>query len=166
VQIYSLGDFGMGRALHDTTATSIRVDTTGETHNPNTRQTTYKTHHPILVVDDDPDACTILRLFLTAEGFEVVTAQSRLAALSCMREHLPSLIITDYNMPEATGLDLCRDLRSDPRTWAIPIILHTGCDLSHTDETLFDQVFEKPTDLNRLSYAIRRMLAARSTTAH
>jgi CheY-like chemotaxis protein len=156
----------MGRAFHDAVATSTRAGTRGETHNPTTRQTIYPTHAPILIVDDDPDACTILRLFLTAEGFEVVTAQSVLAALSCIRDHLPSLIITDYNMPEVSGLDLCRVVRADPRTWTIPIILHTGCDLSYTDETLYDQIFEKPTDLNRLSYAIRRMLAAHSTTAH
>jgi len=156
----------MGRALHDTIAASARVGTTGEKHTPITRHRISKTHGTILVVDDDPDACTILRLFLTAEGFEVITAQSVSAALSCMRDHLPSLIVTDYNMPEATGLDLCRDVRSHPRTWDIPIILHTGNDLSHTDESLYDQVFEKPTDLNRLSYAVRRMLAAHSTSAH
>jgi CheY-like chemotaxis protein len=156
----------MGRALHDTIVASARVGTTGEKHSPIIRQGISKKHAPILIVDDDPDACTILRLFLTAEGFEVITAQSVPAALSSMQDHLPSLIITDYNMPEATGLDLCRDVRSHPRTWGIPIILHTAKDLSHTDESLYDQVFEKPTDLHRLSYAVRQMLAARATRTH
>ena len=156
----------MGRALHDTIAASAPVGTTGEKHTPIIRKGTSKKHAPILIVDDDPDACTILRLFLTAEGFEVITAQSVPAALSCMRDHLPSLIITDYNMPEATGLDLCRDVRSHPGTWGIPIILHTGKELSHTDELLYDKVFEKPTDLHRLSYAVRQMLAAHPTSAH
>jgi CheY-like chemotaxis protein len=156
----------MGRALHDTIAASGRVGTRGEKHTPISQRVISKTHAPILIVDDDPDACTILRLFLTAEGFEVITAQSVPAALSCIRDHLPSLIITDYNMPEATGLDLCREVRSHPRTWGIPILLHTGNDLSHADESLYDQVFEKPTDLHRLSYAVRRMLAAHSTSTH
>lgn len=156
----------MGRALHDTLVAPARAGTTGEKHTPITRRVSSKTHSPILIVDDDPDACTILRLFLTAEGFDVITAQSVPAALRCMRDHLPSLIITDYNMPEVTGLDLCRDVRSNPRTRGIPIILHTGNDLSQTDESLYDQVFEKPTDLNRLSYTVRRMLAVRSTIAH
>jgi len=125
---------------------------------PDTQHAALKQCAPIFIVDDDPDACAILRLFLTAEGFNVITAQSVVAALSCMRDHLPSLIITDYNMPGATGQDLCRDVRSHPRTRAIPIILHTCCDLSHIDDSLYDQVFEKPTDLNKLSHAIRRLL--------
>lgn len=152
----------MARALEDTTDSSARTGRASEPPNSASRQTTDTMLGPILIVDDDPDACTILRLVLETEGFDVVIAQSVPAALGCIRKCPPSLIITDYAMPGATGLDLCRNVRSDPRTCAIPILLHTGCDLPETGEALYDRAFEKPTDLTRLSRAIRRMLPASS----
>src|SRR5258708_21518092 len=91
----------------------------------------------ILAVDDSPDALTILRLFLSAEGFEVITAGDVGEALLRVREHSPDLIITDYAMPERTGLDLCRQLRSQHQTRHIPIVLHSGAALPLTETPLY-----------------------------
>jgi two-component system phosphate regulon response regulator PhoB len=114
----------------------------------------------ILAVDDSPDALTILRLFLSAEGFDVVTAGGVAEALLHVQEQLPDLIITDYAMPDRSGLDLCQHLRSHRQTRHIPIVLHTGTDLPPTDTPLYDAVCAKPANLAQLARRLRSLLAA------
>jgi CheY-like chemotaxis protein len=114
----------------------------------------------ILAVDDSPDALTILRLFLSAEGFEVVTAGDVTEALLRVQEQLPDLIITDYEMPGKTGLDLCRLLRLQPKTHHIPIVLHTGTDLPLTETAPYDALYAKPANLAQLVHGVRSLLAA------
>jgi CheY-like chemotaxis protein len=114
----------------------------------------------VLVVDDNPDALTILRLFLEGHGFQVITVESVRSAWMRIQGGLPDLIITDYTMPDLTGVDLCRRLRADQRTRNIPIVMHTGTDLPPAADGLYDCLLEKPTDLNRLAQRIRGMLKA------
>ena len=114
----------------------------------------------ILAVDDSPDALTILRLFLTPEGFEVITAGGVAEALQRVQEQLPDLIITDYAMPDRTGLDLCRHLRSHGRTRHIPIVLHTGTDLPPTETPLYNALCAKPANLAQLARRVHSLLAA------
>jgi two-component system phosphate regulon response regulator PhoB len=113
----------------------------------------------ILVVDDSPHVRTILRLFLSAEGFEVITASGVTEALLCVREQRPDLIITDYAMPDRSGLDLCRHLRTHGHTRHIPIVLHTGTDLPHTETALYDAVYAKPASLVQLAQRVHELLA-------
>lgn len=114
--------------------------------------------HRILAVDDSPDALTILRLFLSAQGYEVITAESVSEAQIRVHEHFPDLVITDYLMPEMTGLDLCQRLRSHHDTRHIPIVLHTGTDLPPGATPLYDALCTKPADLAVLARIIRSLL--------
>src|SRR5581483_8950501 len=111
----------------------------------------------ILVVDDSPDALTLLRLFLSAEGFEVITARGGAEALQLVPRQLPDLVITDYEMPEATGLDLCPHLRSHRETHHIPILLHTGSDLYPPQTALYDAIFAKPASPAQLVHKVRSL---------
>jgi two-component system phosphate regulon response regulator PhoB len=113
----------------------------------------------ILAVDDSPDALTILRLFLSAQGFEVTTASGVAEALIRVQERLPDLIISDYAMPDRTGLDLCRSLRSHRQTRHIPIVLHTGTDLPPNQTPLYDALCAKPASLAQLARTVRSLLA-------
>jgi two-component system phosphate regulon response regulator PhoB len=113
----------------------------------------------ILVVDDSPHARTILQLFLSAEGFEVTTASGVEEALLCVQEHGPDLIITDYAMPERSGLDLCRHLRTHGHTRHIPIVLHTCTDLPHSETALYDAVSARPASLAQLAQRVHELLA-------
>ncbi len=113
----------------------------------------------ILTVDDDPDALTLLRLLLRSEGFEVLAATSGPAALQCMRQRMPDLIITDFTMPGMTGRELCRHLRESSETRGIPIVVHTAESVPLTDP-LYDRAFRKPTDFNALLSTVHRLLAA------
>lgn len=114
----------------------------------------------ILCVDDEPDALTILRLFLSAHGFEVIVASSVTEALRFVESRRPDLVITDYAMPGMSGLDLCRALRDSIETHTIPIILHSGVDLKTDHADLFDRFLLKPAELDLLGREIRSLLPA------
>ena len=80
----------------------------------------------ILVVDDEPDAVELIRFNLSAAGFEVVTAEDGEEALKRARATAPDLILLDIMLPEVDGLEVCKILRRDPATSAIPIIMLTA----------------------------------------
>lgn len=110
----------------------------------------------ILVADDDRDTLTILRLFLESQNFEVMLADNGAAAWRMVQEHLPDLIVTDYQMPEMSGMELSRFVRSTARTCHIPILVHSAYDAPvMSDVSLYDDWFDKPTDLSSLSETIR-----------
>jgi CheY-like chemotaxis protein len=65
-------------------------------------------------------------------------------------------------MPEASGLDLCRHIRSDRRIIQFPIIMHTASAIGPTNRLVFDQLISKPVDLQQLSSAIEKLLLVHS----
>lgn len=78
----------------------------------------------ILVVEDDPSILTGLVDLLEGEGFAVASARDGKAALAAYRGNKPSLILLDIMIPEKSGLDVCREIRSsDPLT---PILMLTA----------------------------------------
>ncbi len=80
----------------------------------------------ILVVDDEPEAVELIEFNLKQAGFEVVTAADGAEALKKARSGLPSLIVLDLMLPEVDGLEVCKMLRRDPSTTAIPIVMVTA----------------------------------------
>ena len=75
----------------------------------------------ILVVDDEPDVLELVEFHLEKEQFKVAVADNGDQALKMARELLPSLLILDLMLPGINGLEICRLLRSDPKTRDIPI---------------------------------------------
>ncbi len=84
----------------------------------------------ILVVDDEPRITELMRDWLTLHRYEVVTASNGHDALRLTQEHRPDLILLDVMMPDLSGIEVCRRLRSERRTASIPIILVSGRDPS------------------------------------
>ena len=80
----------------------------------------------VLLIDDDDHLRFVLTAHLRSHGFEVFDAENGRAGLELAREYLPDLIITDVTMPELDGLAVTKELKSDPRTAAIPVILLTA----------------------------------------
>src|SRR5438067_9461599 len=80
----------------------------------------------ILLVDDDPALGTLLRTTFEVADVDVVEAHSADAARKRIRAARPDVIVLDVNMPGTTGLELCAELKADPRTSDIPVILLTG----------------------------------------
>jgi DNA-binding response OmpR family regulator len=80
----------------------------------------------ILAVDDDPTAVGALRQILTQRGYEVTTTTSGEEALAVLAEQTFDLAILDVTMPGMSGYDLCRQIRKDERTVALPVIFLTA----------------------------------------
>ena len=83
-------------------------------------------HQKILVVDDEVHILHVVSLKLRNGGYEVITAQDGNEALELAQTELPDLIITDYQMPYLSGLELCQRLKQIPQTRAIPAIMLTA----------------------------------------
>ena len=80
----------------------------------------------ILLVDDDPALRTLLRTTFEVADVGVVEAESADAARRQIQRARPSVIVLDVSMPGKSGLELCRELKNDPSTSDIPIVLLTG----------------------------------------
>src|SRR5271166_1914399 len=80
----------------------------------------------ILVVDDEEDLLELVNYNLSKEGFRVRPVTSGEEALAEARKTLPDLIVLDLLLPAVDGLEVCRRLKSDPRTRHIPVIMLTA----------------------------------------
>lgn len=80
----------------------------------------------ILVVDDEPEAVELVEFNLEQAGYAVITASDGTEALNKARMNAPELIVLDLMLPEIGGLEVCKMLRRDPATAAIPIIMLTA----------------------------------------
>ena len=80
----------------------------------------------ILLVDDDLEVLTGLARGLRAAGHSVAVARDGLAALEQLRATRPDLILADVMMPGLNGYQLCRKLRAQPDTAAVPVFLMSG----------------------------------------
>jgi two-component system phosphate regulon response regulator PhoB len=80
----------------------------------------------VLLVDDDPDIRHLVAYKLTKAGFDVVQAADGLAALQAVQQQVPDLVILDIRMPRMSGFEVCRELRANPLTETVPIIMLTA----------------------------------------
>jgi class 3 adenylate cyclase len=82
----------------------------------------------VLVVDDTPANVKLLADLLAIKGYAVATARSGEEALAQVAAERPDLILLDVMMPGMSGYDVCRQLRGDPETALLPIVLVTSLD--------------------------------------
>jgi DNA-binding response OmpR family regulator len=87
---------------------------------------TAERRREVLIAEDDDLNRLMVSNFLEDEGYAVRAATNGLEALRMVREKLPDLVITDVDMPEMNGLELCRRLRSHHKMSRIPIIMLSG----------------------------------------
>lgn len=80
----------------------------------------------VLIVDDEPAVVQMIGCVLEVRGYEVIGAHDGREALRCMERSRPDLIITDLVMPGMNGLDLCRQVKHDPRWEDIPLVVITS----------------------------------------
>lgn len=80
----------------------------------------------ILAVDDDPGILRIIEMLLSRAGYTVKTAPSAPKALDLLKGTLPSLMITDVQMPAMSGYDLCQVVKRDKRLQNMPVLFLTA----------------------------------------
>jgi putative two-component system response regulator len=80
----------------------------------------------VLVVDDERLNVDLLRRVLSRDGYEVISAPNGALALEAVDRERPDVVLMDINMPGLGGLEACRQLKQDPATRLLPVILLTG----------------------------------------
>ena len=104
----------------------------------------------VLVIDDDPVILELLRVNFEIEGFDVVTAKDGDEGFALARELQPDVVISDIMMPRRDGLQLLSDLKADPRTEALPVILLSAkaqkSEVEHGLDLGADDYITKPFD--------------------
>jgi len=80
----------------------------------------------VLVVEDEPDIRNLVVFHLVREGYRCRTAATGVEALQEVRTHPPDLVVLDLMLPGLDGLEVCRRLRADPGSAALPIIMLTA----------------------------------------
>jgi two-component system phosphate regulon response regulator PhoB len=80
----------------------------------------------VLIVDDEQDVVDLLAYNLQKAGYKTATARDGATALQKVRDSLPALIVLDLMLPQVEGTEVCKQLKADPKTAAIPIIMLTA----------------------------------------
>jgi DNA-binding response OmpR family regulator len=114
----------------------------------------------ILVLDDDPDIALMIRMMLEYKGYKVNTANSLQIAKDFLRTETASLIIMDMLLSGSNGIDVCRELKSDPSFAHIPVIMisaHPNAS-SVCIEAGADDFVSKPFQMNDLLERVANQL--------
>ena len=88
----------------------------------------------VLVADDEVHIVNVVAMKLRNNGFDVITADNGADAYKLCCEEKPDIIITDYQMPQMTGIELIEKVRSNPEVRHIPIIMLTARGFAIEDE--------------------------------
>jgi PleD family two-component response regulator len=118
----------------------------------------------ILVVEDDFDISNMLRIYFSGQGYEVEVAPKGEEALTSVNKKLPNLIVLDINLPDMSGYDVCRTLRTTKRTSHVPIIFLTQKD-ERSDKIIglelgADDYITKPFDIEELKLRVTNSIQA------
>jgi DNA-binding response OmpR family regulator len=116
----------------------------------------------ILIVDDEPQATTLLEMLLSSRGYQTVAVNESSEAIDVARESDPDLIILDLMMPEPDGFKVCRMLRADSRFMLTPILIITALDDTDSRIVAFgagaDDYLIKPYNVDELVSIIKALL--------
>ncbi len=116
----------------------------------------------ILIVEDDFDISNMLRIYFTAQGYDVDIAPRGSDALEKTRQGLPHLIVLDIMLPDIDGYEVCRTLRTNIRTSHIPVIFLTQKDERGDKlqglELGADDYITKPFDIEELKLRVQNAI--------
>ncbi len=117
----------------------------------------------ILVADDESHILHVVSLKLRNAGFTVVTARDGQEALDLAQQQKPDLLITDYHMPQLSGIELCQKLKQDPSTSSIPAIMLTArgyhLEPADTEKSGILRMLSKPFSPRLLLATVNEVLA-------
>ena len=121
----------------------------------------------ILVVDDDPDLVETVAMMLESKGCEVGMAYDGIEGEESIKQRRPDLVILDIMMPRKDGYVLCAEMKANPETQDIPVVLLTAVGeavpstrYTHADgmSTEADDYIPKPIDTEGLWDVISNLL--------
>ncbi len=119
----------------------------------------------ILCIDDDQEVIDLLRRYLIPEGYSVQSALSGDSGIELARKLQPSVITLDIMMPGKDGWQVLRELKSDPKTRDIPVIIHSIVDNKPLALSLGAlDVIAKPSELKRVLSVVERACRTKNQT--
>ena len=116
----------------------------------------------ILIVEDHPTMREAMRMVLEHEGFAIREAADGAAALSMVRQQQPDLVFLDLNIPGTSGADVLRELKGDPETRDVRVIIVTATGEEGREQVISlgaDEYFTKPFSPLALLRTVERVLA-------
>jgi CheY-like chemotaxis protein len=121
----------------------------------------------VLVAEDNPQHLELIATYLEAmPEVEVLTAVNGMEALQAVQESMPDLVLLDIMMPKMSGFEVCKRIKSDPRTRDILVVMVTALnetgDVERAAECGTDDYLAKPVDRAALIDLIRNLLASRN----
>src|SRR5437868_8640778 len=122
----------------------------------------------VLVVDDTPDVGLLMQELLASRGYDAVAVSHAAAAEAEIRRYPPDLILLDVVMPGKSGYELCREIKENPSTRLIPVVLITG--LSDREDKLrgieagADDFLNKPIFAEELFARVKSLLKLKEFT--
>jgi CheY-like chemotaxis protein len=124
------------------------------------------TEKTILVADDESHILHVVSLKLRNAGFRVLTARDGQEALEMAQQQHPDLLITDYHMPQLSGLELCQRLKQDTKTCDIPAIMLTArgyhLEPHDTEQSGILRMLSKPFSPRHLLSTVNEVLDGRA----
>ncbi|WP_193142324.1 MULTISPECIES: phosphate regulon transcriptional regulator PhoB [unclassified Meridianimarinicoccus] len=116
----------------------------------------------VLIVEDEPAQREILAYNLESEGYAVARAENGEEALMLVKEQAPDLIVLDWMLPNVSGIEVCRQLKTRPETRGVPIIMLSArseeVDRVRGLETGADDYVVKPYSVIELMARVRSQL--------
>ena len=120
----------------------------------------------VLLVEDDRSVRRYLEVTLQRAGYKVITAEDGLEGMRCAMTEKVDVVLTDAVMPQMTGRELARFLRSNSKLAKVPIVLLTGQDndeendhASPADKKLIDAFLYKPIKAAELQKCLAKVIA-------
>ena len=117
----------------------------------------------ILIVEDHPTMREAMRMVLEHEGFTITEAGDGQAALDLVRSDPPDLVFLDLNIPGTSGAEVLRELKSDPKTSGVRVIIVTATGDEGRDQVIelgADEYFTKPFSPLALLRTVERVLGS------
>jgi DNA-binding response OmpR family regulator len=116
----------------------------------------------LIVIDDHHDTLELLKFNLLSEGYEVKAFFNAVDALKYVTAENTDLVITDWMLPEMDGLDLCRNLKHNPSTQDIPVVMLTGksdeIDVVTALEVGAEEYIPKPIRIKEMLTRVKKIL--------
>jgi two-component system alkaline phosphatase synthesis response regulator PhoP len=124
----------------------------------------------VLVVDDEIHIIHVVAIKLRNNGYEVISAENGNEAFELACEEKPDIIVTDFQMPVMTGLELVQKLRENEATKEIPVIMLTARGFAIEDEQKeelqISEFLSKPFSPKELLRSIDDILYQKATAEH
>lgn len=116
----------------------------------------------ILVVEDEKSISTLIQYNLEKEGFKVHTSETGEEGFEQIKKNLPDLVLLDWMLPDLSGIDICKQIKKDPKLKSIPVIMLTAkseeADKIRGFETGADDYVTKPFSTKELILRVHALL--------